>query len=241
MNKIFFLLVSIFLLIMMGCTAGYEKEGGKWYYNSFSMPNGDQSYLLEGVDNKSFEILDKDEYALDENQVYFCGKVIIEADPSTFQTLDGNTLDFSKDKNNVYIDKTILENADPSTFERLGDSEYSMDENNVYLKNYRLMALDPATFELLDFPYSRDENTVYCGNIPMLVNEPETFKLVKESLGFTSSGKSFFLELNPSMMHCDSMISGDYIYGSIGAYAESEGQFFKDHLEIERPDSLSHL
>lgn len=84
--------------------------------------------IIEGADPISFEIIDKraivSEYSNDANHVYYKGRLISDADASTFQLLENN---YSKDKNHVYhldyfpeaeykYQVNIVQDVDPATF-----------------------------------------------------------------------------------------------------------------------------
>ncbi len=206
MKKILLFFIGIFQFILLGCNTGYQKEDGEWKYITWNGGSGTQKRNIEGVDNKTFKVLKKTDYAKDKNQVYYHGFVIKDADPKTFKFISGTS--------------------------------YNKDKNQVFLDQYPLVGSDTKTFEVLEFPYSKDANTVYCGTLPMQVENVNSFRVIKKSLGRVTGGVGYLIQQHPEMEYLDSILGDRQAVFSIGALAEAEGQFFKDYLEVERPDSL---
>lgn len=72
--------------------------------------------VVEGASPKTFSYAGKD-YAIDGNKVFYRGKILKDADGSTFSVIEGPEYFYvGKDKNHVYIHDEVFKDADPSTF-----------------------------------------------------------------------------------------------------------------------------
>jgi hypothetical protein len=142
-------------------------------------------YLLQGCDPTSFTVMSDDgKYSRDARHVYYCGILLADADPDTFQIL---APPYSKDANHAYAGAVAFEVLDASTFEviRPGDSEFPLinssgelkqrefikprtsiwgwarDSQACYYANKRIPNADRDTFEVLNFCYAKDKDKVY--------------------------------------------------------------------------------
>jgi hypothetical protein len=75
-----------------------------------------------GADPNTFQILDDVDVGWDENNIFFYGTVLEEADAASFQILGGG---YYKDANRVYHQGRIIEDADPATFQVPEDPDAS--------------------------------------------------------------------------------------------------------------------
>jgi hypothetical protein len=121
----------------------YEKDK---YYAYFGR---EDISLIPGADPQSFVVFDSElattstdlesaalygwmqDYAKNNNHVYYAGEVIPSADPSTFTLLP---LYYAKDKNNTYFLGTIVAGADLESFSAVeGNASYfAIDKNHEY-------------------------------------------------------------------------------------------------------------
>ena len=106
--------------------------------------------------------------------VYKDAKVVIGADPTTFEVLDGSGYDelhdYAKDKNHVYRDEMIIPNLDPKTVKvnALGSIEYLYDKSAAWWISKdastwyeaEKMDVDVPSFSFLLY-YAKDKNIVY--------------------------------------------------------------------------------
>lgn len=98
--------------ILSSCGKGYEKVEGRW---AWVLRSEAGKHIREmDVDNESFEILDDENYAKDNESVYFEGVKIDFANPKTFEVL---TEGYSKDHKYVFLDNHIVVFANPLKFE----------------------------------------------------------------------------------------------------------------------------
>lgn len=170
---------------------GYHIADDKVYY--FGGINSGPAKELNGANPKSFESLDKEgfpegTYAKDKQKVYFEGKIIAEANASSFVRLrryfsrdqyhvfylnqtvsdDPDHFEFidedvQKDRKHVfYADKIISD--DPATFKLIGKSgglSYYKDASGVLANYTRIPNADAGSFQVLDHGYSLDKSNVY--------------------------------------------------------------------------------
>ena len=90
----------------------------KWFEDDFWAKDSRCAYYdttrIDSVDLPSFEIIEMST-AKDKNHVYYFGKVIPDADPATFKTIDGTV--YSRDKSHIWCGDDLLKDADYETFE----------------------------------------------------------------------------------------------------------------------------
>ena len=166
-------ILALIYLLFSGSGTGYIRKNGSWYWVTIDEYNGKREHLIPGADPASFEVLQCDQFAKDRQHVYYEGKIIKQARPSTIQMIG---------------DKK---------------SNYLADDQHVFFRTEIIINADPSTFKVLEFPYSRDKNDVYCGTIPMMLAKEyvSTFKVTNSDplmKGMISTIKlSHFLEFNP--------------------------------------------
>jgi hypothetical protein len=86
---------------------------------------------MTSIDFSSFEIMEATGYSKDKKQVYFLGKIIVDADPSTFSLFNYQL--YAKDNKHVFWNGEIIENADVATFKQVGDDTFLYkDKNHKY-------------------------------------------------------------------------------------------------------------
>ena len=192
--KLLFIAFST-IIILAGCSfnntrhrSWYEKSGDNVYFNTKRRDEPKHRIQVIGVDIVSFVILD-DDYAKDKNTVYYNGKLldqakpstfevigygyakdqirvyhykgeIIGADPESFQVLQHIFVGYAKDNISAFFDGEKIVGADPETIEYLSEW-YAKDENFVYTNGYKIEGADPSSFMIIDTFFSKDKNTVY--------------------------------------------------------------------------------
>lgn len=87
-------------------------------------------------------------YTNDGHYVWYCGAIILGADPKTFQSM----APYGKDRQAVYLGPDRLVGADPRTFVVLpivpdaAGPCYAKDDHAVYYRERPIPGADPATF-----------------------------------------------------------------------------------------------
>lgn len=113
-------------------------------------------------------------YATDKNKVYLRGKIIKNANPSSFHflggeyTLFGEKLGYSKDNNSVFYHANKVDSVDIASFRVIiplhyseqNEQGYAFDKSHVFLDGY-ITAYDPATFSILGWSYTKDKSGIY--------------------------------------------------------------------------------
>ena len=161
-------------MFLVSCDTGYRKKNGDWVWITNDVNFGERSHWIEGIDQESFVVLGNENFALDNNQVYFKGKRIKNATPKDFVCLTDDGYGYAKNNDYVFFD------------------------NEVILK------ADPKSFKIIEYPYSKDNHDVYCGTMPLglSTDEVQTFKVTTadKSLRGTKNimALNYFLEFNPT-------------------------------------------
>lgn len=109
---------------------------------------------------ESFVLLDRTDFAKDEDRVYQRDTVVSD-DPAHFELLDGN---LTKDGKAVYWSDGRVLSHDPEHFSILSDSDYYLftrDGRTVHVNGNPVIGADPATFEVLRGGYGRDDRDVF--------------------------------------------------------------------------------
>jgi predicted DNA-binding antitoxin AbrB/MazE fold protein len=102
------------------------------------------------ADHDSFSVINCS-YGKDKDFIYTWGRKRTDLDSQTFQLLDQG---FSKDQYRVYYSGKEIIDADVDTFEVLGGTYYAKDKNNVYQWQEKVEDLNPDTFDKV--LYSQD-------------------------------------------------------------------------------------
>jgi hypothetical protein len=147
---------------------GYVYENGTWNYVSYDEAVGRRVRPIN-VRTDQFKVLKYNDFARDNNSVYFKDYKVEGSDPNTFQIISGmGRYRYAKDKNNVYI--------------------YSRDDWSLF----KIINADPNSFKVLEFPYSKDNNDAYCGSLPLYVDDISNFQVIQgTSFAIESSLDSF--------------------------------------------------
>lgn len=149
---------------------GYAKDKNQTYY---------LGEILEGEEGQNFEILSNG-YAFGE-YVYFQGKIILTADPDTFELSPANneelycTMRFARDEEYVFLQDKQLYNVDADSFEFLDPYGFFFkDAENVYRVILEakgdpcrspewtaLSGIDGDSFEFLSPYYFKNNGQIY--------------------------------------------------------------------------------
>ncbi|MCF0064284.1 DKNYY domain-containing protein [Dyadobacter chenwenxiniae] len=148
---------------------GYHvRKNNVYYCGSLASPTFD---LVAGADVKSFQTLDNKfsklptirQYAIDEKFVYYKGKAIPGADPSSFVVLGYAC---GKDCNHIYTAYKIVSD-DPDHFVKI-DRHLSKDSKCIYYAD-RVISYDAPHFQLLakvdGFTYFKDGHSIFVNGV----------------------------------------------------------------------------
>uniref|UniRef100_UPI003BF981E4 DKNYY domain-containing protein n=1 Tax=Candidatus Amarolinea aalborgensis TaxID=2249329 RepID=UPI003BF981E4 len=163
---------------------GYEVRGNEVYYVRtvyvLLISYRDAKLILE-ADGKTFEILDKKDYARDSRHVFYQGSLLPGSDSATFRWRSPSF--YAWDANQVYCNGRIIRNAQPGSFEPLGNL-FARDKHRVYLSDLTVQGADPATFEIVKGNIGRDRQDYYVSEKPLHVRDIKTFKMLKDDVSW---------------------------------------------------------
>ena len=142
--NIIIIFISIFFI---SCDSSYEFKDNEWYYVTWDEGQGERKKKLD-VNNKMFKVLENEKYALDNNNVFYEGNIIREANPSSFAYI-GNK-GYSRDDKNVFLFQYKIPYSDPNTFEVL-EFPYSKDKNNIFSGSIPLKIKKLNNFDLISY------------------------------------------------------------------------------------------
>ncbi len=160
----------------------YSKDKTSIYYLG---SNPDDNKIKE-TDPESFAVFPSDteeknlDFAKDKKHVYWAGRIILGADPATFQLFGGF---YGKDHSAIYKLNEVMTKADYSSFKFVGDV-YAKDKNTVYKNGEEISGVDPATFlPIAPFNgYFLDKNGVYFEDKIIEGADAKTFVVLEGSL-----------------------------------------------------------
>ncbi|MCF2506311.1 DKNYY domain-containing protein [Dyadobacter sp. CY107] len=174
---------------------GYYVRKNKVYYcGSLASPTFD---LVAGADVRSFQTLQNNfsklpsirQYAIDEKFVYYKGKTIPGADPSSFVVLG---YAWGKDCNHIYTAYKIVSN-DPDHFVKI-DRHLSKDSKCIYYAD-RVISYDAPHFQLLakvdGLTYFKDRHSIFVNGIR--VKEPDVRSFEPLRHGYSRDGDHVYL------------------------------------------------
>lgn len=218
-------------------TLGYFTIDEQMYFGTTTIPGGDPT---------SFHVFDNEvhygdrtrevckyicSYAADAGAVYYDGKNIYGADPSSFELIGYGLLqnkgkdpsdsqpEYARDAQHVYFIGKLVAGADPRTFTPLASGgyfyDYGRDAWHVYWMDKEIVGADPTTFRIFGGqqpyegcgvgPYSADARTVYFETNQIIGADPSTFKPIIHDYGRDKNGvwKGTFLQLSDSTPECN--------------------------------------
>ena len=169
MKQTAFLLKSLLLTAMMGCTLSlhaqrYEIDHGRVFFGGKMVMHADvRSFVDLGFG-----------YAKDRDNVYMDGRILENVEPSSFRLKESSTWrqrghndmddrmsprSYYKTQFNVYYGDRKID-AVPSRFEEL-DYGYAKDAFSVFYLGEKLSDAMSATFQVLEGGYAKDSFNVY--------------------------------------------------------------------------------
>lgn len=156
-KNLLLILSSFTCLFLIGC-GRYAKREGKWAYIHWNEGSGWQIYYIPEADTDSFRKLKNPSFAADKNYVYYQGRPIKNADPTTFRPFHKS---YWRDAQRVFYFNLEIPNADPETFQILEKKAVAKDKNDVYSGTTPLKVEDISTFQLLQGPWAKDSKAYY--------------------------------------------------------------------------------
>jgi hypothetical protein len=204
----------------------YCKDDNKVYFKNKYAESDHLIQLYEAKPNNFQLIGDSTSYyAKDDSLVYYYGKIVINADPESFEVIGYG---YSHDKNFAYYNgelisglkgegfsvlkdcylgsdgvtlcngKMKIDNSDAKTFTII-ECGYYKDKNQVYLNGKVLENIDSQSFEILSWGYTKDKNAVYC-DLKLIENaNPNTFEVLARKHS-RDDKNIFYLS---TLMECD--------------------------------------
>jgi hypothetical protein len=169
------------LVFVSGC-GGYTTEDDKVYYVSYNEAQGKVKREI-GADEKTFKVLEIEDYAVDVQHVFYQGTPIDSADPESFEPLSGF---IGRDKHHGYYGLLPIENSDGPTFEVIQGS-FTRDKNDVYYMDKPLGSTSPHTFEVLEIGHgnwSKDANSYYYMDKKVPIRDYESFEILDDDCFF---------------------------------------------------------
>jgi hypothetical protein len=184
-NKI--VLILIIVLTLSSCNK-YSVENDSVYYNSWNEGSGSHKNQLVGVNPKTFEILEYDNYAKDDKLVFYNGQIIKGVDALTFTAL-GDI--YAKDKNKGYYAGNSIESSKGKSF-KIIDSYYSTDGFDIFHTTKALKVCSTKAFKFVYNDHSENEWErwttdgcyYYFGYLKIPSNDYKNITLFKGSAGF---------------------------------------------------------
>lgn len=170
---------------------GYLINAGGGVFPIFEISYIPLVKKVEGAEKNSFTVVEGTYIYRDNNNIYFKGKKVDNADAKSFVVLKvpQQTSSLAKDKNNVYhfniIGMEIISGTDASTFEVLS-GDFARDKQFVYeirLDSHNLDVIsgaDPLTFKVLTGRYAKDKNNVYYAGMKITDANPNTIKMTND-------------------------------------------------------------
>ncbi|MDP2561887.1 DKNYY domain-containing protein [Psychrobium sp. 1_MG-2023] len=162
---------------------------------------------LVNADFASFESINHLGYAKDKNFVYYHGKTVAFADPTTFEHLDGK---YYADKNHVYLNARVVKGASPQDIKLLEVSDWSWDNNyalsqgkviiNHGAKNFTPCAID--SFRVLgDEQFSKDKHCVFYNGIKIEGADAKSFRTKSRSYAYDKNNAYYKSEKITGINH----------------------------------------
>ncbi len=166
-------------LITCTINCAYVWDGRNVYYEGSTMPVNDGSFMLLGygiLKGSAESFVTQPEYAKDNKNVYFEGKLVVGADPLTFTPIKSGryVLEYGKDIDSVYYKEKKIDGADPDSFVPFDNQSlegcplgaYSKDSNNIFYKWNIVEKADVQSFEIVSSENAfigKDKNNYYLG------------------------------------------------------------------------------
>lgn len=197
--------LSLSLVYTFACPPalrGYFMKDDTLYFGYYRSTD---AIKVPHIDTASFKMLESTLYALDKSGVYYEGRKVIGANPSTFEFLGGiSTISdpdgYSKDGKSVFFADKRLKIADVKTFEVIPpyynaaskyQDGYAKDKKYVFCYGQLMIDYDSPTFEVLGWHYTKDKWGIYYYN--SLIPNSNT-KEYKHNKGYLVTGGKVYLD-----------------------------------------------
>ena len=160
--------LAIVAILVAGCSGPhYEKVDGEWKWVTWNEAHGTVHWELEGVHNKTFQVIDEN-YAKDKNQVYLQNYVVEGANPKTFRVLD---VPYATDGTFVFCGSVPMLGVDIESFEVIESSEaFGVCPKNWMLKTNGQSEEDYPYLKNIEYIFSKgkshDIKQTYIGPFP---------------------------------------------------------------------------
>jgi hypothetical protein len=192
MNIFIKILIGLIAIVALGWGAlyfliyrhtGYKIRDSKVHFIKWDEGNGFQEQIVD-ADIESFKPIsgNRDLYAKDKTHVFYLARIIVGADPETFELIKSpknvQSDVYAKDAKHVYKYGKAIELADPKTFKLL-DYGYSQDSQTVFFDEKPIKEADPSTFYVKSFEeyvaFGMDSSHVYDYGKIVVGADPKTF------------------------------------------------------------------
>lgn len=162
MNKNWLIITCLMLtgILLVGCDAGYQQEGGQWVFVEYNESAGRVVRQLPDVDRNTFEAING-QYARDARRVYFRDGIVDGADPASFERVSDLIW---KDNQRVYYVDQAIPGADPGSFRKLRYGYWSRDDRNVYVNTTPINPRDIDSFRQISEYWAKDASWYYGQN-----------------------------------------------------------------------------
>lgn len=130
-------------------------------------------------------------YTIKEDKVYLDGKMIVGADPATFQSLTGNLQSnisvyenpYTKDKNKVYYRGELVKDANPGTVEVIDDYKlWLKDKSSVFYEGIKLEGVSSGNFILKNNSYIFTPDKIFYRSKEIKGADSNSFILLRDSI-----------------------------------------------------------
>lgn len=187
--------IGLIYVIISGCNK-YKKKNGSVYYYSWNEANGGNETELD-VHYDEFKVLKYDRYAKDDQQVFFDGRKIEDADAKSFEAVAEF---FGHDKNRGYYAGDSIESSRGKTF-RLINSYYSTDGHDVFFMQKPLHVVSAKDFRFVYDSgeqgwerWTTDGHYYYIKQMKVPSNDYQHMTLYKNSGGLSKDNKWVYFQ-----------------------------------------------
>lgn len=230
----FFVFIYFLFFHRVNLGGNYFKQARKIFYIHYK----GYEVQLEDPDIESFVVFQKsednlsydntDNYARDKDKVYYQGRILINANPNTFEIIDGVN-NYSKDESLVYYDDKLINDTDIETFKSLGRS-YAKDKNLVYLSGEIIVDANPQSFSIVEsikpnwWPhhFSFDDRYVFSNLKKIIGADPKTWEQI--GYGYSKDRKEAYYYEESITADPMTLIAIDSTYAMDDSRAYYKGQ-----------------
>ncbi|WP_299314375.1 DKNYY domain-containing protein [uncultured Aquimarina sp.] len=154
---------------------------------------------IEEADRTSFEVIAYN-LAKDKNYVYYNEKILIGADPKTFEPILDTVSEekytsyyYTKDANHVFYFFDIIEEANPNTFQYLW-GDFSKDDKTLFYNKNKILNIDEIPLAIKNDTagnYLKIGNAIYYKNHLLKVTNADRFEVIKGAFATDSHAIHF--------------------------------------------------